>query len=156
MIRILSSILLFSISGLAADPANLGGTWVLSLERSSWGTKAKPIRADVTIVHAEPKYSYQGTVLRTSEDTKGDAFSYDGAIDGKAYPIKDATAGRTLTLTRQGSNRVKGEVRGSDGKLQETVYQSISGDGRTLVRKISGRGPDGKRVSWTEIYEKKG
>ena len=155
MIRTLSLILLFSVAGLAAQPANLGGTWVLSLERSHWGAKAKPIRSDVTILHAEPKYSYQGTVLRNSEDSKGDAFSFDGAIDGRPYPIKDSTSGRTLTLTRKSSNVLKGEIRGADGKIQETIYQSISGNGRTLVRKILATDPNGKKVSWTEIYEKK-
>lgn len=146
-------ILCLSLYGVAADVKNMSGTWMLNAKRSSWGKKVEPLRAFVTIKHNEPKYAYSGSVTTSTESSEH--FAFDGVIDGKDYPIKEDKAKRSMSVTRKGPDLIQSVIKTPDGKVQEVVEQSLSGDGKTLVRKIETTAPNGEKVGWTEIYEKK-
>lgn len=147
-------IFLLALTAFAADVANLSGVWVLNVKRSQWGKKEQPLNAEVTIQHSEPKYNYTGSVTR-SADSQPDRFTFDGTIDGKQYPIKEDTAKRMMAVKRKNDSTIESTITNADGKVEETATTSLSKDGKTLVRKISLTAPDGKKATWTEIYEKK-
>src|SRR6266436_1385416 len=72
-----------SASLLAADVANMSGTWILEVQKSKWNSKPPPQSVRITIEHNEPKLKYEGTITDANDVTK--KFSFDGAIDGKDY-----------------------------------------------------------------------
>jgi hypothetical protein len=134
---------------LAADAANLTGTWHLNVEKSKWGRKPKPQSAEVTVEHAEPRLHYKGTVV-TGLNGESRSFEFTGAIDGKEYPFGDGK----ITVKRVDARTTAAEYKSSDGRTVDRTRTTISEDGRTLTRQISSRGPQGN-LSWTEVYEKR-
>lgn len=138
---------------LLADAYNMSGTWALNVKRSTWGQKPAPVRVDLTIQHNEPSLKYSGSVQPAGEQTPS-KFSFDGAIDGKEYTVKDDTGSYKVRLTRKSDSVVEAVTIGHDGKTHETSTVTMQRDGKTMIRKLKAKLPDGRTSEWTEIYEK--
>lgn len=132
----------------AADAVNMSGTWNLNTRESKWGAKSPvPHEAKVTVEHSEPTLKYSGWVQQ--EDGPRNAFSFDGMIDGKEYPIENGT----IRFRRLGPNSVESVQKSTDGAYEEKAITTISPDGKRITRRIQGKGPHGT-LSWTEVYDK--
>jgi hypothetical protein len=137
---------------LAAAPANLSGHWVLNVKESSWGKKKAPENITVDIQHQDPKFKYTGELTPNLEGQRT-TFTFDGAIDGKEYTLKEDEVQRKLKIERQNDYTLKTTATSMDGKSIETSTTSISRDGKRLTRRITLKAPDGS-ATWTEIYDK--
>ena len=146
------SVLLITCAAALADVANLSGTWSLNPDRSRFGSNPHPAGVILTIQHNEPSLKYSGTVNQSSEGHAID-FQFDGAIDGKPYTIKEDRGDRTTTFRRVSDRVIESVSKWSDGELKSTI--TISGDGKTLERRMNFRDREGKKRDWTEIYERK-
>jgi len=135
----------------AGQPANFSGRWRLNLEKSHWGSKPRPQSVNLIIEHNEPALRYRGTVTYVNEDTR--EFSFEGAIDGKAYSVPDAGAAGSMVLHRIDPSTFESVFRNADNTYIETARTSLSADGRLLTRQIRLRTPEGVQ-SWTEVYER--
>jgi hypothetical protein len=139
--------------GLAlGQPANLTGTWHLNTEKSRWGQMRKPMSVVLTIDHKEPVFRYTGSILYANEDTR--EFGFEGAIDGKEYPMTRSVGRGKVTLRRAGPNRFDSTFQTDDGVSMETAVNTLSRDGRTLTRELRLRTLEGTK-SWTEVYERR-
>ncbi len=136
---------------MAAGNANFGGAWVLNVERSKWVEDRKPTSAAITIEHNDPEFKYDGTV---SYSTESRHYKFDGAIDGKQYPVDEFYGKGHVILKRVNDRTLESVTTSTDGKYKETARSALSRDGKTLTRSITLESPQGKK-RWTEVYEKK-
>jgi hypothetical protein len=144
----------FAALVMSAQVVDLSGTWQLDVQKSSWGKHPKPTAATVIIEHHEPKFKYQGTSefengTETSDGKK--SFAFDGAIDGKTYPISGSNGPSTMTIRRTNPTTTVSEMKSAGGVTVETAKTTISGDGKQLTRELKASGPNGV-TSWTEVY----
>jgi hypothetical protein len=136
-----------------AEVANMSGIWALNVKRSDWGNKPAPTRVDLVIEHNEPSFKYSGTAQ--APDERGPSkFEFSGAIENKEYSVKEDTGERKARFRRTSDSSVEGIYVGGDGKVQETTTTKILPDGKTLVRQVRIKLPDGRVSSWSEVYEK--
>lgn len=115
-------IALCSFALAAAQAPDMSGTWQLNVERSSWGKHPKPTSGTVMIEHHEPVFKYSGTVTvnNGTETTPGDnRFTFNGAIDGKEYPVSGSAGGAKMTIRRVDGNTIQSELRSSEGAVIE-------------------------------------
>jgi hypothetical protein len=151
-------ILALALQLAAATVADMSGTWRLNVQKSRWGKHTKPDAGAVTIEHHEPAFKYSGTVTSPNGvvGEPGEAtrtYAFDGAIDGKEYPVTGTLAAGNIVFRREGANIVTSDFKSSDGKLTQSARTTISSDGKTLTRTIEEKGPKGD-VSWTEVYDR--
>lgn len=139
------------LSALAASgaPASMSGTWRLNVEKSSWGTRPKPLDVLLHIRHREPTLAYSGVVFYSSEDAR--PFAFSGAIDGKPHPMDRSFGTGTVILRRIDAVTFESVFRSSDGDSVETTRTTVTLDGRTLTRRIHLESR-GMTSDSTEIY----
>ena len=77
------------------------------------GQEILSIRVDINIVHNDPTLKYTGTVQPPGERTAS-KFSFEGAIDGKQYTVKDDNGDYQVKLTRKSDNVIEGLLIGAD------------------------------------------
>ncbi len=136
----------------AAQPANLSGNWQLNVGRSKWGNVNRPVNIVLTIEHQEPGISYHGSILYANEEQR--SFGFQGAIDGKPYPVSRSFGDGEIVLIRVNDRTIESTFRTPDGNYIETARTTISRDGQTLERRLRLVTPEGTR-KWTEIYERR-
>jgi hypothetical protein len=138
-----------------AQVPDMSGTWRLNVGKSAWGKHPKPSEGTVTIEHREPSFKYSGAVTMQLGGESADrrSFSYEGAIDGKEYPVGGSAGQGTVVLRRVNANTFTSERKAPDGKVLETARTTLTGDGKRLVREVKAAGPEGD-ISWTEIYDR--
>jgi hypothetical protein len=145
----------YSAALFAADqPANMGGTWKLNVERSKWGKRDKPTHGDIQIEQRDASFKYKGSVLNAN-GTDARRFEFDGAIDGKSYPVSGPDGAGAITMKRVNDTTIQSHYTSSDGKVFEDATTSISRDGKELTRRVRRKGPEGE-FTWTEVYDKVG
>jgi hypothetical protein len=137
---------------LMAEVANMSGSWALNEKRSRFGDNPHPSQVFLKIEHNEPKLKYSGNTNHANEGQIND-FQFDGAIDGKEYIGKQDNGDRRVTFRRVNDNTVESLSKLAEGELSSR--ETVSSDGRTLERRMTFRGKDGKTRRWVEIYEKK-
>ena len=138
-----------------ADVGNMSGNWALNVKRSTWGDKPSPVRVDLVIEHSEPSFKYSGSA-QAPDERGASTFEFAGAIDEKEYPVKEnGTAARKARFKRTADNAIEGVYIGGDGKPAESTRTTLSRDGKTLIRRVQIKLPDGRTSQWTEVYEKK-
>jgi hypothetical protein len=136
-----------------AQNADLSGTWNLNVEKSRWGSKPKPISVVLVIEHHDPALKYHGTVTQASEHTRD--FSFDGAIDGKPYPVTGASGEGNAILKRVDANTIEQDFTSTDRKRKENARTAISQDRKVLTRTIRETTPEAGSKTWVEIYDRK-
>jgi hypothetical protein len=133
----------------------MSGTWALNVKRSNWGDKPSPVRVDIVIEHREPAFKYSGS-SQAPDERDASTFEFNGAIDDKEYPvIENGKSTRKAKFKRTADNTVEAVYFGPDGKQAESTRTTLSRDGKTLVRQVRIKLPDGRISSWSEVYEKK-
>jgi hypothetical protein len=149
----LLALIAFPLAAVAVDVANLTGTWLLNVDKSTWGKARRPHSVVIQVEHNEPHLTYHGTVVDvTGENTRG--FGFDGAIDGNEYPMTRSFGAGRIVITRTDARTFTSVFKTNDGLYTEATTTTISEDGKVLVRKIRVLAPDGK-TQWTEVYEKR-
>lgn len=136
----------------AAPLGNLSGTWHLNVEKSQWGTTNKPHSVVLTIEHNDPALRYRGTVTYANEDSRD--FSFEGALDGKEYPMVRSYGPGMITLKRVDAFTIDSVFKSADGQAVETTRTTLAIDGKTMTRKLRLRSPEATKT-WTEVYEKR-
>lgn len=131
---------------------NLSGTWNLNVAKSTWGKKPKPQSCVVKVEHNEPSLKYMGEVTASSGEPNT-AFEFDGAIDGKEYPVKTPSGDGTRVIRRVDAYTTVSETKSKDGRFFQTARTALSKDGKVLTRQLQVKGPTGD-VKWTEVYER--
>jgi hypothetical protein len=137
----------------AAENANFTGTWHLDVGKSRWGSKPKPMSVELIIDHKDPALHYRGTVTESSENTRD--FTFEGAIDGKEYPMAGAAGPGVAVLRRVDANTIETDFRSADGARTENTRTSLSQDGKVLTRTIREKTPEAGTKTWVEIYERR-
>jgi hypothetical protein len=153
LVTILPALLCLGLAAGAAENANFSGTWHLNVEKSRWGSKPKPVSVTLVIEHSDPKLHYRGTVTQSGENTRD--FTFDGAIDGKEYPMTSAAGAGMATLRRVDANTIETDFRSTDGTRTENARTSLSRDGKVLTRTIREKTPETGSKTWVEIYERR-
>jgi hypothetical protein len=149
----LAALLSAAVAAGAAENANLTGTWHLNVAKSRWGSKPKPVSVVLVIDHKDPAFHYRGTVTESGDNTRD--FTFDGAIDGKEYPMVSAAGPGMATLRRVDANTIETDFRSSDGSRTENARTSLSRDGKVLTRTIREKAPEAGSKTWVEIYERR-
>ncbi|HLJ47341.1 MAG TPA: hypothetical protein VKU01_15095 [Bryobacteraceae bacterium] len=134
------------------QPGDLTGNWYLNVDKSDWGAAKRPQSVVLHINHKEPALRYTGTVAYPNEDTRD--FAFDGAIDGKSYPMTRSYGVGSAVLRRIDTGAFESVFRTDDGSYIETVRTALSRGGQVLTRKVRLQTPQGTN-SWTEIYERR-
>ena len=150
---ILPALLFIGLAAGAAENANFSGTWHLDIEKSRWGSKPKPVSVTLVIEHNDPTLHYRGTVTQSGENTRD--FTFEGAIDGKEYPMTSAAGAGMATLRRVDANTIETDFRSTDGTRTENARTSLSRDGKVLTRTIREKTPEAGSKTWVEIYERR-
>jgi hypothetical protein len=128
------------------------GFWQLDVEKSSWGKMQKPGTVTIEIEHNEPSLKYSGSVTYSDETLRG--FWFDGAIDGKEYPVERSYGPGKATISRRSPWTIVSTYHSNDGLFAESATMTISRDGTTLTRHMRVKTPEVSH-SWTEIYRKR-
>ena len=145
-------LLAISATSWGFQAGNLSGTWHLNVEKSKWGKHRKPVSVVVNVEHNEPVLKYMGTVIDADGDSR--TISFDEKIDGKEYSTETGSGPGKISVSRSDANTLTVLVRSDDGRLVQTVRTTLSGDGKTLTRRLNLKAPDGQQT-WTEVYEKR-
>ncbi len=151
----LLSLVALACSCLYAEVANMSGTWALNVKRSTWGDKPSPVRVDIKVEHNEPAFKYFGS-SQAPDERDAATFEFSGAIDDKAYPVtENGKTARKARFKRSADNTVEAVYFGPHGKEAEKTRMTLARDGKTLVRQVRVKLPDGRVNTWREVYEKK-
>jgi hypothetical protein len=138
----------------AADAvSNLSGTWVLDANQSKWGNHQRPTSIVLTITHQEPALKYAGQEIKPSEDQARE-FSFDGAVDGKSYPVRGPGDEGSMYYKRVDGRTIDSVFTSADHTLVEHARTTISADGKRLTREVKVNSP-ARTESWTEVYVRK-
>ena len=93
------------------------------------------------------------TLDGTSFDGKPTHNVWTGKYDGKDYPVADDPNQSTRAYTKVSDHSWKFVVK-RDGKAILTGTAEVSADGKTRTVKASGPSADGKKISFTAVYDK--
>jgi hypothetical protein len=148
----LAAMAMFASVAAAFQAADMSGAWTLNVARSSWGKAQKPVEVVVYIAHKEPAFSYKGSIAYANDDTRD--FAFVGSVDGNPYAMTRSAGPGTVTLRRIGNSVIESIFISEDGHFRESCRTAISGDHRTLTRRIRAIGPSSD-IRWTEVYEKR-
>lgn len=144
--------MLLWLAACGAKAPDLSGNWKLNVEKSHWGKVRKPTGVSLEIHHHEPALKYSGKVVDT--ESEGREFSFDGAIDGREYPVHGAFADGKIVFARKPDNVIASTFHSDDGLLTESAETSVSADGKNLTRRVRLKRPDSE-LTWTERYERR-
>lgn len=126
----------------AADVAEMGGTWVLNVQRSKWNGAPQPDSGRLVIEHHEPKLKYERTFTTANIEDK--SVTFEGAIDGKEHNgiIAARLSPFSILFTKK-----------TEAGTSQEITVTMPKDGKHLVRRIQSSESGGKIV-WTELYDK--
>jgi len=131
---------------------NLVGTWKLNLAKSAWGKIPAP-RQDTLVVTQDDEMGLRWMASGVSADGDRFSYSFEGAADGKDYPMKSPNNEAVIGFTRAYS-RIGGTLHAVDkknGKVIQTSTTTVSNDGQTMtVRFVS----SASHVTWTEVLDR--
>jgi hypothetical protein len=134
-----------------ARTTDLTGTWVLDVEKSSWGKMKVPASVIVHIRQDGNDFSYTGWVAYRNEETR--EFAFRGAVDGKEYPVSRSYGPGKLAFRRTDHLTLESDYKSNDGKYSESVRTVVIVNGRMMTRYMSLRSPVGART-WIEVYRR--
>jgi hypothetical protein len=131
---------------------SLAGTWKLNPAKSSWDTISAP--KEVTLVVAQDDDTgLKWTASGVSASGERFNYSFEGAADGKDYPMKSPNNDAVARFTRAYS-RISGTLRALDkknGVVIQTSTTSLSNDGQVMtVQFVS----SASNMTWTEVLER--
>jgi hypothetical protein len=134
-----------------AQAADFGsGSWKLNEAKS----KFSPGAPKSTMVVYEPAGdSVKVTIDGTSFDGKPSHTEWTGKFDGKDYPVTGDSNQSTRSYTKVDANTMKIKVKSGDKVvLSGTIVIAPDGKSRTVT--ASGASVDGKKISYTAVYDR--
>jgi hypothetical protein len=155
-LSLLTALLLLSPLKLTARAGileeNLAGVWVMDVQKSVWGEMQKPESVVLEIIRNGNEIRYSGVVTYQNQDTR--PFAFDGAMDGREYPVVRSYGSGKLVMNRKSSTTLESVYTSDTGVYVETARMVISLDGKHMTRYMSLRYPLGLR-SWVEVYNRR-
>jgi hypothetical protein len=138
-----------TVVAFAADPYI--GTWKLNPAKSKY--TGLPMPKDVTVTYTPIDQGWKYDAKGTTGDGQPITMSFAYAKDNEdmkmtGYPYADA-----LSLQGGKSNSSVGTFK-REGKPVGTVKRNISKDGKTMTISANITLPDGKKGSYTSVYDK--
>jgi hypothetical protein len=127
--------------------------WTLNLDKSDYSKmpllKPKSVLLSVNQQGDKLSWTYAGQ----AQDGKSFKWTFDGAIDGKPYPVNGSEPPLTMTYNRDENGQLNSTW--TDGHHTSTGAISVSGDGKVLTINNSTKDEDGNVVTWIEVYDLK-
>lgn len=138
-------------SAAAQSVPNLSGTWVLQVDKSTFGPMPAPASRTDVIDHQEPKLNIKRTVAIASGETTTELVY---VVDGKPYKNMVGTNELSSTLKWDGPTLVMVSTLATlQGEVTITDRLSLSADGKTLnqARTLSA---GGEQIEQTMVLAK--
>ncbi len=131
---------------------SLVGTWKLNPAKSAWDTIPAP-KEDTLVVIQDDAAGLKWTASGVSAQGDPFSFSFEGAADGKDYPVKSANNEAVIGFTRA-YNRIGTTLHAVDkknGSVIQTSTTTVSNDGRTMTIKFARAA---SHTTWTEVLDR--
>ena len=139
-----------ALAGVAQQTDMTTGSWKMDEAKS----KFSPGSPKSTMVVYEPAGdSVKVTIDGTSSDGKPSHTAWTGKFDGKDYPVTGDSNQSTRSYSKVNARALKFAVKSGDKVvLSGTIIIAANGKSRTV--KASGSSADGKKISYTAVYDK--
>jgi len=131
---------------------SLVGTWKLNLTKSAWGKIPAPKEATL-VVTQDDDTGLKWTAVGVSANGEQFSYSFEGAVDGKDYPMQSPNKEAVIGFTRAYS-RIGGTLHAVDkknGEVIQTNTTAVSNDGQTITIQFVRGGSD---MSWREVLDR--
>jgi hypothetical protein len=141
----------------SAAPAPWFGTWQLNPGKSTRRPEPSPYRRVTSRIEPLNDGSDDGVkVTYRMVGTRGGVthMEWTGRFDGKDYPVQGSDNVLTNAYRRVDERSYQIIVK-ADGQLAATAMVRVSRDGKTMTVTTAERGPAGKTVDTTAVYEKR-
>jgi len=142
--------LLAAYAGDMQDP--LYGTWMLRVEKSSFGQVPGPKGQLVTYAFAD------GFETMTSHGMNSEGnptkVSYKARYDGKDYTMVGSLGGETITLRRIDAFTTESTEKRA-GKVTITALRRVSPDGKTMTEEFKGTLSDGRMLNSSRVFDRR-
>ena len=131
---------------------SLVGTWKLNITKSSWGKIPQP-KESTLVVLQDDAMGLKWTGSGVSAEGDSFSFSFEGAVDGKDYPITSPNKEAMRGFTRAYSNLDSAlhAVDKRDGSVIQTSTTTVSNDRQTMTIKFV---RDDSATTWTEVLDR--
>jgi hypothetical protein len=126
------------------------GTWKLNEAKSKFSAGAPKT---TTGTYEAAGDSVKVTLDGTSFDGKPTHNEWTGKYDGKDYPVTGDPNQSTRAYTKVSDHSMKFVVKHGDKVVLSGTIE-IAADGKTRTVKASGMSADGKKISYTAVYDK--
>ena len=128
------------------------GTWRLNTEKSDFGQMPKPKSMQLVVIEDSDK-AVKWRLTGTGADGTPIQESFEGAADGKPYPVIGDPNVSTVAYTRNGDMVDSTVTRKDGGTIKEVI--TMSDDKNTMTLKAEGAGSTGL-VNFTEVWDRIG
>jgi hypothetical protein len=131
---------------------SLVGTWKLNVAKSAWGKVPAP-KENTLVVIQDDATGLKWTASGVSADGDSFSFSFEGAADGKDYPMKSSKSEAVIGFTRAYSTTgtTLQAVDKMNGSVIQTSTTTVSDDGGTMTVKFVRTASD---MTWTEVLDR--
>ena len=155
IIACIAILLLTNVAALAKQKAprkSLVGTWKLNLAKSARGKIPAP-KEDTLIVTQDDEMRFKWTASGVSANGERSSYSFEGAADGKDYPMKSPNNEAVIGFTRA-YTRIGGTLRAVDKKNGEVIQTSMTtvlDDRQTMTIQFVRGASD---MTWREVLDR--
>jgi ribosomal protein L21E len=126
------------------------GSWKLNEDKSTFSAGAPK---STMVVYEAAGDSVKVTIDGTSGDGTPTHTEWTGKFDGKDYPVTGDSNSGTRSYVKVNAHTLKFKLKSGDKvTLSGTIVTATDGKSRTVT--ASGTSPDGKKVSYTAVYDK--
>ena len=126
------------------------GSWKLNEDKSTFSPGAPK---STMVVYEAAGDSVKVTIDGTSGDGTPTHTEWTGKFDGKDYPVTGDSNSGTRSYVKVNAHTLKFKLKSGDKvTLSGTIVTATDGKSRTVT--ASGTSPDGKKVSYTAVYDK--
>jgi hypothetical protein len=126
------------------------GSWKLNEDKSTFSAGAPK---STMVVYEAAGDSVKVTIDGTSGAGTPTHSEWTGKFDGKDYPLTGDPNAGTRSYVKVNAHTLKFKLKSGDKvTLSGTIVTATDGKSRTVT--ASGTSPDGKKVSYTAVYDK--
>jgi len=126
------------------------GTWKLNEAKSKF---PPGVRKNTTVVYEPAGDQVKVTTDGTEANGSPSHTEWTGKFDGKDYPLTGDPSADTRSYTKVNDSTVD-LTNKKNGKVTSTGHAVVSADGKTRTVTVKGNTPDGKKISYTAVYDK--
>ncbi|HEX4489226.1 MAG TPA: hypothetical protein VH088_23335 [Terriglobales bacterium] len=126
------------------------GSWKLNEAKSKFSQGAPKTTSSMYEIDGD---NMKVTLDGVGFDGKAMHTEWTGKFDGKDYPVTGDSHQTSRSYTRVNDHTVRTTVKNGD-KVLLSATLTTSADGKTRTVKASGAGAEGKKYSYTAVYDK--